>query len=64
MSFLLTPAVAKQAPREVDWTTEREDAFNHLCSKLHNFWVLTIPLPSDVYKLHTNASALGPGGSL
>ena len=36
-----------------------EDTFHGLCSKLCSFCVLIIPLPSDTFQLHMDASALG-----
>ena len=63
-SSILTPATSKMAPRTVVWTPGMLDAYNSLASKLCNFCLLTIPLPTDTYTLHTDASVLGLGAVL
>ena len=40
------------------------DAYKSLVSKLCNFCLLTIPLSTDTYTLHTDSSLLGLGAVL
>ena len=39
----LTPATARGAPGQVEWTPEMSQAFNHLKSALIDICVLTVP---------------------
>ena len=63
-SSILTSATSKMAPRKVIWTPGMLDAYKSLVSKLCNFCLLTIPLPTDTYTQHTDASLLGLGAVL
>ena len=63
-SSILRPATSKMAPRRVVWIPGILDAYKSLVSKLCNFCLLTIPLPTDTYTLHTDASVLGLGAVL
>ena len=49
------------APRTVVWTPRILDAYKLLVSKLYNFCLLTIHLPTYTCTLHTDASLLGLG---
>ena len=48
----------------MSWTLESEQAFSKLCKCLSDVCVLTIPLPSDQYRLQTDASGQGLGAVL
>ena len=61
---MLSPATSKAAPGRVVWTSERLEAFSHLKRKLCDHCLLTIPVPSYSYSLHTDASARGLGAVL
>ena len=60
-SSIMTPATSKMAPRKVVWTPRMLDDYKSLGSKLCSFCLPTIPLPTDTYTLHTDASLLGLG---
>ena len=63
-SSLLSPSTSKKAPREVQWTSEMEEAFHCLKSKLSNVTVLCVLSSADSLMLHTDASGLGVGAVL
>ena len=63
-SSLSSPSTSKKAPREVQRTSEMEEAFHYLKSKLSNVTVLCVPSSTDTLTLHTDASGLGVGGVL
>ena len=60
----LTQLMRKAEPEIVSWTLESEQAFSKLCKCLSDVCVLTIPLPSDQYRLQTDASGQGLGAVL
>ena len=62
-SSVLSPATSKAAPGRVVWTSEWLEAFDDLKCKLCDH-CLTIPVPSDSYSLHADASARGLGAVL
>ena len=61
---VLSPATAKAAPSRVEWTPEREQAFLDIRELISNDCILTIPVPSDVFSVVTDASCQGIGGVL
>ena len=61
---ILTPLTTKQAPQQVEWTTEGKLAFQCNCNVISNACALCIPLPSDTFSLVTDASGKGLGGVL
>ena len=63
-SSVLFPATSKAAPGRVVWTSERLEVFDDLKCKLCDHCLLTIPVHSDSYSLHTDASARGLGAVL
>ena len=60
-SAKLTPATKPRALGKVQWTGEMLEAFTSLCSAFSYFCVLYVPLASDQFLLHTDASGLGVG---
>ena len=64
MSALLTSSISASSPKHVVWTGERLDAFDRLKVSLCAHTILTIPSPSDIYSLHTDASGSGVGACL
>ena len=60
-SAKLTPATKPRASGKVQWTGEMLKAFTSLRSALSNFCILNVPLASDQFLLHTDASGLGVG---
>jgi len=63
-SALLSPATSKMAPRVVQWSPEMVRAFQCLISKLCNASEWCVPVVSDSYSLHTDASGRGIGAVL
>ncbi len=63
-SSVLSPHTSSKAPGQVIWSTEMVDAFHQLCVSLCDFSVLNVPIMSDAYVLHTDASGRGVGGVL
>lgn len=63
-SALLTPATSGKAPSTVDWTVDMLDAFHHLRSVLSNVSSLFVPVSTDVFTVHTDASGVGIGATL
>ncbi len=61
---LLTPSTSSKAPGKVVWTPEMVEAFRKLCVSLCEFSVLNVPVSSDVFVLHTDASGRGVGAVL
>ena len=61
---ILSPATSSQAPDAVLWTSARQDAFNCISKSLCHHTQLTIPLPTDTFTLHTDASGIGVGAVL
>ena len=46
------------------WTPARLDAFNCISKSMYHHTQLTIPLPTDTFTLHTDASGIGVGAVL
>ena len=63
-SSVLTPAIRNCAPGKVLWSSEMVMAFRTLRSVLSNVCALHVPVPLDVFSLHTDASACGVGAVL
>ena len=64
LSAKLTPATSKNSPVTVQWTQDMESAFCELKNVLCDVTVLHVPLPGDVFSLHTDASGDGIGAVL
>lgn len=60
----LHDATRKSAPRLVDWTKEREEAFHLIRVSLANLCTLCIPSSCDSFVLHCDASYQGVGAVL
>lgn len=60
----LTPMIRKEAPEVAVWTQESELSFVSLKNALCSFVCLVVPVPGDVFILHTDASAFAIGGCL
>ena len=63
-SYHLTESTKKSAPETVSWTTDMNKEFLYLRDCLCSAPCLSIPLPSDSFCLHTDASGLGIGAVL
>ena len=63
-SSVLTPAVKAKAPGKVKWTPVMEEAFHNLKVSSCKFCILNVPLPADIFELHTDAAGVGIGGVL
>ena len=63
-SSVLSPATSKKASGVVQWSEEMLAAFSSLTDILCNVCKLTIPVYSDVFSLHTDASGAGLGATL
>ena len=63
-SSLLTPATAKFAPDQVQWTGPMQQAFVSLNNSLCDHVILCVPCPSDSFVLCTDAPGKGVGGVL
>jgi len=60
----LTFATSKKAPDRVGWLVEIKAAFKHLRESLCKCCLLHVPICSDSFILHTDASGLGLGAVL
>ena len=60
-SAKLSPATKPRAPGKVQWTGEMLEAFDSLRCSLSKVCCQTVPLASDEFLLHTDASGLGVG---
>ena len=60
----LSPATSKKAAGIVQWTKDMLQAFHDLKATMSNICKLTIPLPTDTFTLHTDASGAGIGATL
>jgi len=63
-SFHLTEATKKSAPDIVSWSTDMNNEFVYLRDCLCSAPCLSIPLPSDSFSVHTDASSVGIGAVL
>ena len=61
---ILSPATSSRAHDAVLWTPARLDTFNCISKSLCHHTKLTIPLPTDTFTLHTDASGIGVGAVL
>ena len=61
---ILTPHTTKQAPSQVMWDKEGEEAFKQILCIMAHTTSLCIPLPDDQFSVVTNASGLGIGSIL
>ncbi len=63
-SSILSPSTSSKAPGKIVWTPAMEEAFVTLKVSLCTKCVLHVPLPNDVFNVHTDASCRGIGGVL
>ena len=60
-SPLLTLSNSAKASGKVHWSSEMVSPFRKLCNSLCNHCILNVPLESDSFVLHTDASCKGMG---